>query len=336
VEMVSHAIAELDAVRLAPTGETAVKTTRHPVFWNQDEAGKVLARALTLLAESPELPRHIAARRAQEELLPPDRWRKFKQVRDTEFLFGVRKSSRRAPTPAVEPEPVTPPPAALAANATTAPEPPRRKFPRAIQPALPALADEPPLQAAAAPAPVLPEPPKPATAPEPSIAADPATVRAVAEQIAPMIAGAVAEGMRGVFAAIAEVMRSGAFHDNPPSASTALPSAVRPPPPPRNRLPRITVVGLIHQQENDVAAAFGGVVEFVFVKSQKQGGGGHGGAGMLTKSASSDLVIAMTDFIGHDVEASAKHLHIPFERVKGSVSALKRWITDWLATGAKA
>ena len=109
--------------------------------------------------------------------------------------------------------------------------------------------------------------------------------------------------------------------------------ATRVAPPPRTRLPRVCVVGLINQQEHDVSAAFDGVIEFIFVKAQRTGGGGHGGAGMLTRSASSDLVIAMTDFIGHDVEASAKHLHVPFERVKGSVSALKRWLTDWLVTG---
>jgi hypothetical protein len=155
-------------------------------------------------------------------------------------------------------------------------------------------------------------------------------VRAVAEQIAPMLAAAIASGVRSVFEAMAQAMRSGASHDDHPAPSRAPAAPIRPP---RNRLPRVTVVGLIHQQERDLAAAFAGTVEFIFVKSQKQGGGGHGGAGMLTKSASSDLVIAMTDFVGHDVESSAKHLHIPYERVKGSVPALKRWITDWLATG---
>jgi hypothetical protein len=100
--------------------------------------------------------------------------------------------------------------------------------------------------------------------------------------------------------------------------------------PPKDRLPKLCIVGLLNQQAEDVQKAFLGTVEFVFVKSQAEGGGGHGGAGMLTKSASCDLVIAMVDHMGKDVDASAKHLKIPYHRVNGSASACKRFITSWL------
>ena len=100
--------------------------------------------------------------------------------------------------------------------------------------------------------------------------------------------------------------------------------------PPRERLPRICVVGLLRQQEEDVQKAFLGTAEFVFVKSAKEGGNGHGGPGMLTKSSTCDMVIAMTDHMGQDVESSAKHLKIPYKRVPGSASACKRFITAWL------
>lgn len=115
------------------------------------------------------------------------------------------------------------------------------------------------------------------------------------------------------------------------SASQANVAEAKPPVPPKDRLPRVTVVGLYRQQEEDIKRAFLGTVDFIFVKSMKEGGTGHGGPGMLTKSATSDLVIAMTDHAGHDVEASAKHLKIPFRRLTGSATALKRWLTEWLA-----
>jgi hypothetical protein len=99
---------------------------------------------------------------------------------------------------------------------------------------------------------------------------------------------------------------------------------------PKDRLPKLCVVGLLNQQAEDVRKAFLGTVEFVFVKSQDEGGGGHGGAGMVTKSASCDLVIAMVDHMGRDVEASSKHLKVPYHRVNGSASACKRFITAWL------
>lgn len=100
--------------------------------------------------------------------------------------------------------------------------------------------------------------------------------------------------------------------------------------PPKDRLPRICVVGLYRQQEEDVAKAFLGTAEFVFVKSTKEGGNGHGGAGMVTKAATCDIVVSMVDHAGVDVETHAKHLKIPFKRVPGGASACKRFITAWL------
>jgi hypothetical protein len=149
----------------------------------------------------------------------------------------------------------------------------------------------------------------------------------------PMLAVTLNECTARLCDALADAIKT-ADSQAPTQADAGIAHPARIAPPRRTRLPRVCVVGLLNQQEHDVSAVFAGMVEFVFVKAQRTGGG-HGGAGTLTKSASSDLVLARTDFIGHDVESSAKHLHAPYERVKGSVSALKRWLTDWLATGAK-
>ncbi|WP_439891570.1 hypothetical protein ACS7SF_02720 [Ralstonia sp. 25C] len=100
---------------------------------------------------------------------------------------------------------------------------------------------------------------------------------------------------------------------------------------PRDHRPRVCVVGLLNQQEQDVKHAFGDALEFVFVKSQGTGGSGaHGGHGMLERGARCDLVISMVNFNGHDVDKAAKKLNVPFVRVNGSVSALKKWLTSWM------
>ena len=100
---------------------------------------------------------------------------------------------------------------------------------------------------------------------------------------------------------------------------------------PRDHRPRVCVVGLLNQQEQDVKHAFGDSLEFVFVKSQGTGGSGaHGGHGMLERGARCDVVISMVNFNGHDVDKAAKKLNVPFVRVNGSVSALKKWLTSWI------
>lgn len=281
----------LRAVAPIAPNQTSMKKPIRRVRWTSDEQKRVVARAREFIAETPRMPLHVAARRAQEEVLPPDRWRQFRQHKDVEHLIPA-SSSAPAPIP--------------------------RPFPRAIR--------------AAAPIPAQAMPVEPPPAPPPLSSVDPAIVRAVAEQIAPMLAATIDACMLRLVDVLGGLVPAHGGPTPPASQCDAHTLA----PPPRTRLPRVTVVGLIPQQERDVQAAFAGVIEFIFVKAQRTGGGGHGGAGMLTKSASSDVVVAMTDFIGHDVEASAKHLHIPYQRVTGSVSALKRWLTDWLATGRGA
>jgi hypothetical protein len=39
----------------------------------------------------------------------------------------------------------------------------------------------------------------------------------------------------------------------------------------------------------------------------------------------------MIDHCGRDVDAAAKHLKVPYQRLNGSTTALKRWLTGWLA-----
>lgn len=100
--------------------------------------------------------------------------------------------------------------------------------------------------------------------------------------------------------------------------------------PPNNRMPLVGVVGLLNQQSEDVRRAFLGTIDFVFVKSQQEGGNNGGGHAMLEKCSRCDVVIAMTDFMGHDVDRASKQLNVPFKRLTGSVSSLKRYLSSWI------
>lgn len=100
--------------------------------------------------------------------------------------------------------------------------------------------------------------------------------------------------------------------------------------PPKTRLSRVTVCGLLNQQEEDVRRAFQGKIDFVFIKTQHEGGNGHGGHGLLERGANSDVVISMTDHSGHDIDSAAKKLRVPFVRLTGKVSNLKLWLSSWL------
>jgi hypothetical protein len=99
---------------------------------------------------------------------------------------------------------------------------------------------------------------------------------------------------------------------------------------PTDRLPLVGVVGLLNQQEDDVRRAFEGKIKFVFVKSQHEGGNSGGGHGMLEKCSRCDVVIAMTDHLGHDVDVASKRLNVPFKRLTGKVSSLKRYLSSWI------
>lgn len=100
--------------------------------------------------------------------------------------------------------------------------------------------------------------------------------------------------------------------------------------PPASRLPRVTVVGLMRQQADDVKKAYLGAIDFTFIESSKTGGKQGGGAGLAAHASTTDVAIAMVDFAGHDVDEAAKRLKLPFVRINGNVSALKRWLSSWL------
>jgi hypothetical protein len=100
--------------------------------------------------------------------------------------------------------------------------------------------------------------------------------------------------------------------------------------PPKSRLPRVMVCGLMRQQEDDAEKAFLGAVEFVFVKSSKTGGNGEGAHAVQSRGGDVDVIFSMVDYSGHDIDRAAKKLGVPFVPITGSVSALKRTVREWI------
>jgi hypothetical protein len=330
--------AQLRTVAQSTISTKADKPPITRVNWKPDELALVLARVRQLQAEKPSMRLHVVARTAQQDVLPSERWRKFKQERDVEHFMAKALACAPEVTPAQsvpsDTEAVSAPLTAPAqAEAPPAPAAKVHAFPRAINP-IPA--SEAAAQTAAASLPVQSPTPAPPEAPASANAADPAIVREVIAQLAPALAATLETCMKQLSGAMAALLQAAGTQAGIETGALTGAPAPRVPPPSRTRLPRVCVVGLINQQANDVAAAFEGAIEFIFVKSRQGGGGNsHGAPGMLTKGASADLVIAMTDWIDHDVQVASKHLHVPYEPVCGSVSALKRWLTDWLASGSK-
>lgn len=149
-------------------------------------------------------------------------------------------------------------------------------------------------------------------------------IKAFAAKLArDVIAGIGSEFEKQMAGAITHAVAKGVIQkETTPSSDDKLIS------PPSARLPLVGVVGLLNQQAEDIRKAFLGTIEFVFVKATQEGG--NGGPHMLERCSRCDVVIAMTDHMGHDIEASAKKLNVPYKRLTGSVSSLKRFLSSWI------
>ena len=92
---------------------------------------------------------------------------------------------------------------------------------------------------------------------------------------------------------------------------------------PRNRKPRVLIVGLLNQQEQDMTKAMGEMLNLDFAKSEHH-------KNLEDKARNADLVVLMTKFISHHHTEVVQKVneHIVFRN--GGVSELKRWLTQWI------
>jgi hypothetical protein len=93
---------------------------------------------------------------------------------------------------------------------------------------------------------------------------------------------------------------------------------------PRHRKPRVLIVGLLNQQEQDMMKAMGELLALDFVKTE------HPNKALEDKARHADLVVLMTKFISHSHTEAVKKFneHVVFRN--GGVSELKRWLTQWI------
>jgi hypothetical protein len=92
---------------------------------------------------------------------------------------------------------------------------------------------------------------------------------------------------------------------------------------PRNRKPRVLVVGLLNQQEQDMTRAMGEFLDLEYAKSEHH-------KTLEDRAKHADLVVLMTKFISHKHQEIVRHVNEHIVYQNGGVSELKRWLTRWV------
>ncbi|OMR93353.1 hypothetical protein AQ733_10210 [Burkholderia pseudomallei] len=92
---------------------------------------------------------------------------------------------------------------------------------------------------------------------------------------------------------------------------------------PRHRKPRVLVVGLVRQQEDDVRRALGELFRFDYVRVEHADN-------LEEKARGADLVVLMTKFISHKHQDIVRRVNEHIVYRNGGVTELKRWLTQWI------
>lgn len=92
---------------------------------------------------------------------------------------------------------------------------------------------------------------------------------------------------------------------------------------PRDRKPRVLIVGLVRQQEDDVRRALGELFRFNYVRVEHADN-------LEEKARGADLVVLMTKFISHKHQDIVRRVNEHIVYRNGGVTELKRWLTQWI------
>lgn len=92
---------------------------------------------------------------------------------------------------------------------------------------------------------------------------------------------------------------------------------------PRDRKPRVLIVGLVRQQEDDVRRALGELFRFDYVRVEHADN-------LEEKARGADLVVLMTKFISHKHQDVVRRVNEHIVYRNGGVTELKRWLTQWI------
>ncbi|MBF3951878.1 hypothetical protein ISG27_12610 [Burkholderia pseudomallei] len=92
---------------------------------------------------------------------------------------------------------------------------------------------------------------------------------------------------------------------------------------PRHRKPRVLVVGLVRQQEDDVTRALGELFNLQYARVEHADN-------LEVKARGADLVVLMTKFISHKHREVVRRVNEHIVYRNGGVTELKRWLTQWI------
>ncbi|CAJ8910918.1 Uncharacterised protein [Burkholderia pseudomallei] len=92
---------------------------------------------------------------------------------------------------------------------------------------------------------------------------------------------------------------------------------------PRHRKPRVLVVGLVRQQEDDVTRSLGELFNLQYARVEHADN-------LEDKARGADLVVLMTKFISHKHQDVVRRVNEHIVYRNGGVTELKRWLTQWI------
>lgn len=90
---------------------------------------------------------------------------------------------------------------------------------------------------------------------------------------------------------------------------------------PRNRKPKVVVLGLMSQQQQEIRREFSEVCDLSFLQSQTLA---------AQQLAGKDMAFIMIKFSRHSAELACQSQHVPFYRVTGGVSHLRIEMRKWI------
>ncbi len=143
-------------------------------------------------------------------------------------------------------------------------------------------------------------------------------IEAIGVKIAGMLMRSVGEQLQdSIMQRITEALGNVTLPSPLPEGATRLHAA------PRNRKPRVLVVGLVRQQEEDIKRALGELLTLEYARVEHADN-------LEDKARGADLVVLMTKFISHKHQDIVRRVNEHIVYRNGGVTELKRWLTQWI------
>ncbi|MBF3577495.1 DUF2325 domain-containing protein [Burkholderia pseudomallei] len=271
---------------------TSTKERKTLVRWNAEEKRKIAAESKRLLNDFEDMGKLEAIRKAIEYTMPPDRQRDISSIVQVQWItdewnvIDALNRTEREERQARE----------RAAEAERIAEESRRAIEAARAEAEKAKTID------------------PASLPLETL------IGALGTRIAGMLLRSIGEQLQeSIMQRITEALGNVTL----PSPGVLPDGATRMHAAPRDRKPRVLIVGLVRQQEDDVRRALGELFRFDYVRVEHADN-------LEEKARGADLVVLMTKFISHKHQDIVRRVNEHIVYRNGGVTELKRWLTQWI------